>query len=144
MAYKGNVRGQTLKLWYCHLSSVWRRKLWALGVGRTTVMDRELLRHTESRFSPLSVMVDTYGISCYDTQRSNQVPQVTNFCCESPLKVTNLSHHTRNLTESQYMFITVAYQKGKSFSRHLVVLSSRARTVSCDPQTPLKGVVQSI
>ena len=74
MVYKENVREQTLKLWYCHLSSVWRRKLWALGVGRTTVMDRELLRHTESRFSPLSFTVDTLGISCYDKQRSNQVP----------------------------------------------------------------------
>lgn len=131
-------------IWCCHLSSVWRRKLWALGVGRTMVMDRELLRHTESRFSPLSFTVDTLGISRCDERRSHQVPQVTSFCGESPLKVTNLNHHTRNLTESQYMFISATCQRSKSFSRHLVVLSSRARTVSCDPQMPLKGVVQSI
>ena len=136
VAYKGNVREQTLKLWCCHLGSVWRRKLWALGVGRTMVMDRD-----RELLSPLSFMVDTSGISRCDKQRSHQVPQVTSFCGESPLKVTNLNHRTQNLSESQYRFITVACQKSKSFSRHLVVLSSRARTVSCDPQMPLKGVV---
>lgn len=113
--------------------------LLALGMGKATVMDRELLRHTEPRFSPLSFTADVLGISHCNEQRCNQAPQVTDFSCETPMEVTIFSHHTQNLIESQYMFITIPHQKSKSFSRHPLVLSSRARAMSHDPQPSLQG-----
>lgn len=89
--------------------------LLALGMGKATVMDRELLRHTEPRFGPLSFVADVLGISHCNEQRCNQAPQVTDFSCETPMEGTVLSHHTQKFIESQYMFITIHIRKAEVF-----------------------------